>query len=376
MRDNTKSQSPLGKALTNFATSRVDNPYQEETPKNLIFGSSIDVVPKSSMRDDNLDTKKKKKKKDKGLTSDLIDEEFEIGALDNDADELRSFVNQSYDPEFDDLIENLFEEDEDTALKNNLVSLGRKYARMVGTDAETSEISKAFSKREKALDDFIEELDRDSAGVQRDIEIMRGLRSRNYKALSDLISARSSMYNVKLSAIKQLTDITKSKFDLSMKMKKSEGDMGDSSNIASQAVQKLLGAGHKSLIDSVGGRAAISGAIKTEYPDGSSSIEYDISDPDPDELHDMNDEYNDSDGDKFIKYENEDVEYVVDFDTDNDSKTIYAINKDGDLVEDYPMPSNIDDLAFNINELSGYATDQLHRSYKVRYNGVDLRKNE
>ena len=290
MRDNTKSQSPLGKALTNFATSRVDNPYQEETPKNLIFGSSIDVVPKSSMRDDNLDTKKKKKKKDKGLTSDLIDEEFEIGALDNDADELRSFVNQSYDPEFDDLIENLFEEDEDTALKNNLVSLGRKYARMVGTDAETSEISKAFSKREKALDDFIEELDRDSAGVQRDIEIMRGLRSRNYKALSDLISARSSMYNVKLSAIKQLTDITKSKFDLSMKMKKSEGDMEDSSNIASQAVQKLLGAGHKSLIDSVGGRAAISGAIKTEYPDGSSSIEYDISDPDPDELHDMNDE--------------------------------------------------------------------------------------
>lgn len=120
-------------------------------------------------------------------------------------------MNQSYDPEFDDLIENLFEEDEDTALKNNLVSLGRKYARMVGTDAETSEISKAFSKREKALDDFIEELDRDSAGVQRDIEIMRGLRSRNYKALSDLISARSSMYNVKLSAIKQLTDITKSK---------------------------------------------------------------------------------------------------------------------------------------------------------------------
>ena len=46
-----------------------------------------------------------------------------------------------------------------------------------------------------------------------------------------------------------------------------------------------------------------------------------------------------TDGDKFIQHENEAVEYVLDIDSD-DGKRIYAVNKYGDVVPDYPMPSN------------------------------------
>lgn len=363
MSESSTNRDNLGAALGSFANRSLDNPYTDDTPDaEKVLGTSIQIIHTE-------DTKKKKKKKDHGISSD-IDDAIGVEVIEDSGDDLRKFVTEGYDPMFDDYIEDLFEEDEDTQLKNSLISLGRKYARMTSTDVDTSEVSKAYSKQEQALEAFIEDIERDSVSVQQDIDRMRLTRSRNYKALSDLISAKASYYNAKLSAIKELNSMTKSKYDISMKMKKGEGDT-DTSNLASQAVQKLLGSGHKALIDAVGGRAEVSGAIHGD--------EYEIEPTSPEELYDdvregSSEDYDDeTDGDKFIKYENDEVEYVVDFVSDSKRPNIYAINKDGDVVPDYPLPNNIDELAFNINELSGYATDQLHRSYRVRYDGVDLK---
>lgn len=360
-------KSALSSALAGFASKSIDDPFAGST-RNLPVIEEINIVPKfDDVVDDMDDHPKKKKKKDKkGLGVDIMEEGIPGSEETDFLDTLME--DPMYDVRFDQLIESIFDDDEDAELKNNLIALGRKHARMTGiNDEETSEIAKAFAVQEQALDSLIEELGRDSLGAQHDIDMMRGLRTRNFKALADLVSAKNSINSTRLSAIKELSSITKTKFDLRMKAKKDDVS-GDSAAVASQAIQKLLGTGHNTLLSAIGGRSVASGARDS----GASDYE----EVTPEEILADNEGYDDSDedmedGDLFVKYEGEGVEYVVDFDdTDDDgTPTVYAIDKNGNTVPDYPMPSNIKDLTFTVNELSGQATDQLHRTYKVWKDG-------
>ena len=74
------------------------------------------------------------------------------------------------------------------------------------------------------MEDLISEINKDTVAINRDIEMMRSLRTKNYKSMADLISARVSFANVKLSAIKELNSIQKTKFELKAKMKKSDDE--------------------------------------------------------------------------------------------------------------------------------------------------------
>ena len=55
-----------------------------------------------------------------------------------------------------------------------------------------------------------------------------------------------------------------------------------------------------------------------------------------------------------------------------DERNIYAINRHGDVVPDYPLPSDPNSLNFSINEMTGTAVDQLQRTYLLRKNGQEI----
>ena len=72
-----------------------------------------------------------------------------------------------------------------------------------------------------------------------------------------------------------------------------------------------------------------------------------------------------TDGDKFLEYEGKGVEYTLLVDDDNSPIEVVAKDRDGNIVPDYPMPTNVDQLQFNINMTTQSAEDELHRKYKV-----------
>lgn len=284
-----------------------------------------------------------------------------------------------YDDKFDSLIEGTFETDEDVTFRNALVSMGRKYA-VEGAKGESkaaSEVSRSFARQETAISALIEEYIQSTNDVQNDLNMIRGTRSRNYKALADLVSAKASMLSGRLSAIKELDSIAAKKHELEIKLEaaKKEDGSGNSAE-ASRVIQQLFAVGRGNYIglDSPGDTGATEEEYMAAHGDASpGGADYDDGRMETAMHEAMEPDYDDSmDGDKFIQHEHEGIEYVLDIGEDGSERQIYAINKSGDVVPDYPMPTDPGSLSFDINDRMGTATDQLQRKYRVRKGGVDL----
>lgn len=311
---------------------------------------------------------KKEKKSAKGTYGNLDMGDTEEAVLDDVSSLLpEDDLGDDYDPAFDDLIAKAFYEDEDVTLRNSLISMGRQYAiKGMEESSESSEVNKSFVRQEQQIGMLLDELNTDSAALQRDIELLRTMRTRSYKSLADLLSAKVSMANAKLSAIKELSAIQKTKYDINLKMKASRNEDGQNSGFAaSQAIQKLLSVGRNNLVDmdddyqSVGDMDAGDATFDDGRPETAIARAMDVP-------------IAETDGDKFVEHEGEGVEYVLDIDDETDTRQIYAVDKNGDIVPDYPLPSNPEKLSFSINEAAGEATDQLQRRYRIRRNGEDV----
>ena len=316
---------------------------------------SMSILPPSSP--------KKKSRQKSGIYGALDDGETEIAVLDDVSDLLpEDDLDDGYDPSFDQLIASAFEQDENVQLRNNLISLGRQYAiKGMEEETESSEVNRSFAKQEQQIGMLLDEINTDAIALQKDIELLRSMRSRSYKSMADLISAKVSMSNAKLAAIKELSAIQKAKYDINLKMKAAKNESAaDSGFAASQAIQKLIGLGRGNLVAS--DTSEVEFGSSSDYTDGRAESQIEMArDLPPAE----------SDGDKFIAYENGGAEYVLDIDRDTDTRQIYAIDGEGNVIPDYPMPSNQNELSFSVNEMAGEATDQLQRRYRLRYNGVD-----
>lgn len=269
----------------------------------------------------------------------------------------------------DDDFDTLFSGDsDDTALENNLIAQGRAYARKNAADAELGEIEKVFAPQQRALQNLISEIDADSKGVQRDIDGLRMSRTRNTKSLADLVSAKGSLASTKLSAIKELSSIQKTIIDTNMKLKAADKTATlDNDSEAAFAVQKLLSSSN--IMDSVGGLTTVSGA----FHDGEDTSSHDsdiarIQSDDEMEAKYVGDD--DSEGDKYIKYENSGVKLHLQVYPDG-SQAVVAIDKDGNEVPDYPLPPNVENFKFAIHDDLGTASDHANREYVLDRIGSD-----
>lgn len=315
---------------TNQKTNRPDNSDDE-----FSFLTSIDDQYGKSG----------KKKRKKAFIDDLVDE----------YDALDRFVSDDMIDAFDGYLDDLDEDDEE--LRDSIISLGRKYHRETSSNAQNSEITKAFTAREKRLLGLYNEISDDKASIQKDIDQMRLARTRNFKALSDMIAAKNQMHSAQVTIEKELNSMTKTQFDLKAKEAAAKKDeAGENGSINSNAIKSLFGLGRGNMVSAMGGYSNISGAS-------------DYEDDDTPEKHGITDEVNDDENvdERFLAYEGMGVEYILLLDEENKMQDIIAEDQNGNLVPDYPMPTDYQSLNFNINQKLMSATDDYHRTYKIRY---------
>lgn len=277
---------------------------------------------------------------------------------------------------FDTYLDDIEDLGEDVDLKSSLISLGRRYAKDNKMTEDESEIGKAFAPQETALNKLLAEVEKDKKALQSDIDKARDMRVRNTKTLAEMLETKSQYHNISLQIIKELSGIKKSSFDLKFKSKKDQpGADGDELGAAS-AIQRLFSVGHSSLLASVGGREASSGALVDDMDyDNFNTGSIEDSDEYIEKKYFSNRKNQPmTDGDAFLKYENVDVRLILLIDPD-ENKSILAEDSDGNVLFDYPLPSNVQDLKFKIDRNAMSAMDQLQREYIVRYidmNGIDL----
>lgn len=285
----------------------------------------------------------------------------------NEIDKISKKIDKIYkdtNTELDTLFDDIDLGDQNANVRSSLISMGRKYARSHDDSGDDNEISRAFAPQEIKLNDLYNEVAKDIIQIDKDLTEMRMMHSgRNMQRMNELISTKAQFHNTSLSILKEISAVKKAQFDIKTKMNKDKSDTDDMSSMSSSIIQSVFGMGHDALLSSVGGRTASSGATVGE------AIEEPDNDYDTDDTE-TSSEYiigNDSgaDGDKFIEYENAGVELVLEEYPDG-SKNVYAEDKDGNVVPDYPLPKNIDSLTFDINTRAETATDQLQRNYKYK----------
>ena len=269
---------------------------------------------------------------------------------------------------FDDFIDLLSDSDEDLTLKNSLMTMGKKYNRehMIEDDDTRNAIDKAFEPYERELKDLKTGVMSDIKEIDDMIFKMKSTRGTSTKMMADLMESRNSARNTMLSAINKSVDIQKAKFDIANKQKKTE-DMGnDAVSSANLAVQQLLQQSSSGILDSVGGREGSSGA----FFDDEDPYDALLSDPGynlADIAADREEPEYDEEGDLFIKYENDFDHLELGIRDDGSYSGIRAIDKDGHVLPEYPVPDKIHELRFKIDSETRIASDQMNRRYQVRY---------
>jgi hypothetical protein len=278
--------------------------------------------------------------------------------------------------DFDLFLDDFNEDDEDLDLKNSIISFGRKYSRKHEIDENESEITKAFAPQEKELDELLKEINNDKKLIQEDIRSIRATRiGSNRKALTEMVEVKNQMHNAALAVIKEKNSLKKNKFDIIIKLNNGknnknngDGEFLDPGVRSNKMVQSILnGDNYVDLINSVGGRSSVSGAITSSDNNIDHLLDYDENDDYVQKTYfNKNSDFDESDGDKFVKYEKRGVHYVLLLDSANTPQKIFAEDKDGNIISDYPTPDKIEELMFDIEKDSMSATDQLNRQYEIR----------
>lgn len=327
------------------------NPFsttKEEIDSTKLMEENLKILNDAVDEDDKQNGVRRTKKKKKSDIDKLIDID----------DTLENIVSES-SISFDDYLDNLSIGDaiEDASLKRELTVLGRKFARETAITGDESEIARAFNPQESYLKSQLEDVSADLIAVQKDIEYIRGYRTKNYKALSELIQTKNQLQTTCLNIVKELNNSKKVQIDL--KAKDKAKDMNEStSQVSARALKSLFSMDRRELSN------ALSADSSSYYNNDESYISEDAGEESYCAEH-CNDA-NESDGDKFIKYENSGAHYVLVVNEGTDVKQVITEDKDGNLLADYPLPTDVNDLDFDINYQSKTATDQLHRNYVLR----------
>lgn len=376
-----KSSFDSDEELAGISKSESLNPFEgrevDDEPFDFNLGElSID----SYLQDSGYKNKKKSKKSKKQksyeyLFGDLEDdnrpkERRQVDKIVETTKRLVQSAELASADDFDNFLddESIFSAEEDAEMRNNLISLGRKYARDSASSKESSEIAKTFADSEKRLKSLYEELDRDKNSLQKDIERMR-VPGRGGKSLADMVSVKNSMQSTQLSIVKEINSLRKNIYDMRQKeaMRK-EAENAGGSDINANTLQSIFSSSRSGLMNSMGGYSGVSGA-KNDSDDVYSIMVSDEMDDEEIQRRYFNDSGNSStsgDGSKFLEYEDRGVEYVLLVDEDNKVQGVIAEDKDGVMIPDYPLPNNIEDLSFEIDNVSKMASDNLHRNYHVR----------
>lgn len=171
------------------------------------------------------------------------------------------------------------------------------------------------------------------------------------KFTTDLISSINQSRSVSSQLLNNITSLKKSIADLNMKERKEAaaangGDGEDLSNFSASFLRKLIQQ-DRSDAAMYGDAVPISGD-EDDIFDNISEL--------------LADNGRSDEVDKYLKYENRNVELVAYVDPDTDAYEIKAIAEDGEELYDYPIPEV---ERMDINHSTEIATDEYHTRYRI-----------
>ena len=171
------------------------------------------------------------------------------------------------------------------------------------------------------------------------------------KFTTDLISSINQSRSVSSQLLNNITSLKKSIADLNMKERKEAaaangGDGEDLSNFSASFLRKLIQQ-DRSDAAMYGDAVPISGD-EDDIFDNISEL--------------LADNGRSDEVDKYLKYENRNVELVAYVDPDTDAYEVKALAEDGEELYDYPIPEV---ERMDINHSTEIATDEYHTRYRI-----------
>lgn len=245
----------------------------------------------------------------------------------------------------------------------------RSYNKLKDSD---NQIKKEFAEEITMLNDLLDEVNKFGKKLDKKYEAMSGSKTKGVsKYTNDLIQSILTTKSTKLQIVKELSSLKKSILDLQIKEGKRIGADGESDSAeynANSYFKEIMRVGRNNFMEALNDNTP---SIQTEsgVPQ---EVEYANKLSERDEM--LNDhiakrleqETNRSDeANKYIMYENMNVELKIKYNTINDDWRVVAVSENGGELLDYPIPDKKDLGKVKFSADHKYATDKFGRSYKV-----------
>lgn len=239
---------------------------------------------------------------------------------------------------------------------------------------DENEFKKEFAEELTMLYDLLDDANKFSKKLSKKYDSIDGSKAKGTsKYLNDLIASVLTSNTNKLQIIKEITTLKKTIQELKIKAdgKKSNISDGDGSleNQANDFFSNIMGVGRNNFLAALNGDPD-SQLSSSDYS-SDNDIEYVNSLPEAqEELHErinerlMNESSRSAEGDKYIIYENLQPELVIMYNVLDNSWDMIAVDKDGQRIIDYPVPTKKELGKMKFSSDHKFATDAYGRSYK------------
>jgi hypothetical protein len=309
------------------------------------------------------DKKEKKKKKNK-----IFDELNDL--LSNDSETTTKSTSKK-EVDLDEIVQNMDEEydglDEDAGINSFIINREKKgYNKL---KKQENDFKKEFAEELTLLYTLLSESNTFGKKLEKKYESMDGSKTRNSsKYITDIINSIIMNKNSKLSILREIASIKKSIVDLKIKDTRVKDENFNSvDHLASTYLKNILNYGRNNFVKNFTDHDEFEEYNPNLNDNELNEYEHKRFDRLIDErLTNSEDNYRTEEGNKFIAYEKMGAKIMVQRNIDTGDWDFIAVDKNKQLIDDYPLPTkeSITKMKFADDGLT--ATDQYGRTYKVK----------
>lgn len=324
-----------------------------------------------------------------GLNNDnsLVDNSNFDNSYNEDYDFISDYENMMQEIEEQEPIDIIPQFDEDTDFYSAIDNWDNEYVEEISEKLtkkgkrsydkykeDENEFKKEFAEELTMLYDLLDDANKFSKKLSKKYDSIDGSKAKGTsKYLNDLIASVLTSNTNKLQIIKEITNLKKTIQELKIKADGKKGNISDGDgSLESQAndfFSNIMGVGRNNFLAALNGDPD-SQLSSSDYS-SDNDIEYVNSLPEAqEELHErinerlMNESSRSAEGDKYIIYENLQPELVIMYNVMDNSWDMIAVDKDGQRIIDYPVPSKKELGKMKFSSDHKFATDAYGRSYK------------
>ena len=237
-----------------------------------------------------------------------------------------------------------------------------------------NEYKKEFAEEITLLYQLMDETTKFGKDLEKDLNSMRNTKVRGVSKYSnDLAELVLSSKQTKLNILKEIASVKKTIADLAQKSEKTkanaEAETNKNERLASNYFNKILSHGRTDFIRSLENDPGSGGAYAAELDniyDNVDMEERSLQKTLEERLDGIVNPYRSEDGGKYIEYENRGVTIEVHKCVDTGEWNFVAVDKYGDIIDDYPLPTKRTAGRMKFSDDGTYCSDAAGRMYKIQ----------